>query len=128
MTHKTFRIKREFANLWVEMLVNGGLVQTTGVLQAATGGYCCLGVACETAIGLGLELAKIQDKGRYKFGFESVLLPRQVQEFAGITNMHGDHTDDPLLGPHPASIWNDKYHASFVVIAQLIEYFGEFYA
>ena len=48
-------MKRELKEAWVNNLRSGQYDQIHGQLRAC-GGYCCLGVLCETGIELGLPI------------------------------------------------------------------------
>lgn len=58
--------KETFVKEWVADLRSGKFKQGEGQLVTPEGSYCCLGVACETAVRLG-----IQDNGADMQGQES---------------------------------------------------------
>lgn len=129
---KTFRIKKEYGEAWMDALATGGFKQGfAGLHNIVEDSYCCLGVACVMA-GTKTRTRVLNDDiwAWAYFGEEEewTVLPRSVAEKFGLTDMQGNIVQDPLLGPHPASDWNDEYGATFSVIVELIEHFGEFYA
>ena len=133
MHEKTFKIRREYGEQWCAALRTGDYEQCYGVLhENNTRKYCCLGVFCDLvkdSIELNIELAHNEDIARSTTHYNGAWaeLPGEVVVLAGITDMNGEPIDNPTLGPHTASEWNDEYGANFQVIAELIEYFGEFY-
>lgn len=56
-------VSREaFVRAWVEDLRSGKYEQGKKALKTADGKFCCLGVACETAVRLGIIPKAVQDK------------------------------------------------------------------
>lgn len=125
---KTFRIKREFAVKWIDYLLNKGFEQAKGRLHdPINNSYCCLGVGCIVAKDLGFPLHVSGRDAETRFNGHTDVLPDEIIDFAGISNMNGTSADDPQIGPYKASQWNDDFDMDFVVIAALIEAFGEYY-
>jgi len=125
---KTFRIKSEFALRWINYLLYKGFTQTQEVLHdPSVGAFCCLGVGCIVARDLGYNVDIVSSEFETKFNGSEDVLPADIAEFAGITDINGCTTFNPQLGSYKASEWNDDHGASFEVIAALISFYGEFY-
>jgi hypothetical protein len=109
----------ENARKWIEALRSGKYAQTHGRLQRASGGYCCLGVACDIS-KLG-EWVKVDNVSKsYVNGdeSESSVLPQAVAEWLGISSSDGYFQVDDRLSSLLAM--NDMGH-SFEEIAATIE-------
>lgn len=125
---KTFRIKHEFALQWIDYLLNKGFKQTQEVLHDPSNDtYCCLGVGCVVAKDLGFNVDIVSSEFETEFNGSQDVMPVDIAEFAGITDINGCITLNPQLGSSKASEWNDDHAASFEVIAVLIAFYGEFY-
>jgi hypothetical protein len=84
---------QEAMRWWAEDLESGEYPQTKGCLRrteaapnGVPAGYCCLGVACETAMKHGVELrVEFHDDGTVSYDGSTQLLPEKVAEFLGVT-------------------------------------------
>jgi hypothetical protein len=113
---------------WIEELESGEYPQTSGCLHrkkiyedgifSAKKGFCCLGVACLTAIKHGVELRVEEDDehGIITYDGEKEGLPDAVVEFLGLEP--GD--PDPEIGDHKATVLNDENVYSLAEIAREI--------
>lgn len=130
---------RENIALWVQALRSGEFEQGTEWLNR-DGKFCCLGVACEVAIGNGVELSTETDRGaavHYSNGLHSPtakVLPTRVREWLGLAPGSTDpyvrtarELHDPQYGTIPAgnsvqlTACNDIYKLDFATIATMIE-------
>lgn len=115
-------------NKWVTALRSGDYTQAKRVLND-TEGYCCLGVACETAIADGLPLEAVE-KGftayfqpatgmHVQYGEAATFLPEDVKTWLGVK------TVSPWVRYngrwHTLTDLNDDGGFSFRDIANLIE-------
>lgn len=120
---------QENVRKWVDALRSGDFEQRTGRLNAE-GQYCCLGVACELALGDGVKVVKTLVEpspyaDHYAYDGKATFLPTSVQEWLGII------AEDPsVLFTDPESetevTWglvgiNDGLGASFDQIADALE-------
>jgi hypothetical protein len=83
---------------WVAALRSGRFEQCKGALAKVDcdeNGYCCLGVACEIAIEMGLDLPKVVlfDKLAYGAREKTTVMPDEVVAFLGM-NTNGDNGDN----------------------------------
>jgi hypothetical protein len=84
-------MKKSVADKWVEALLSGKFKQTTGSLKKTKGkssGHCCLGVLCAIS-----NLGKWNRQGNTEertFLGASEFLPREVEEWAGMTSDNGN--------------------------------------
>jgi hypothetical protein len=109
-------INKANVRLWVDALRSGEFQQGTGALHnTETGGYCCLGVACEVAYRNGVPLRREDYEGAMSYNGDATALPLAVREWLGIS--------DPSvqLADHTAIWWNDIYKADFAAIAGMLE-------
>jgi hypothetical protein len=103
LKRKDIMANQEAMRWWAEDLESGEYPQTRGCLRrteaAPNGdpaGYCCLGVACETAMKHGVELrVEFLDNGIVSYDGSTQLLPEKVAEFLGTT-------DDEMYNPELA--------------------------
>lgn len=124
-------LRPEVKKKWTEALRSGRFDQGAGQLRDLSDNYCCLGVLCQIAVEEGvIPPAQVAGDGSdYAYGNPSVLdtatgvLPLSVQEWAyeDVVTETGPNFQDPILGGHNASTWNDDYEADFKKIASLIE-------
>lgn len=108
---------KENIRKWVDALRSGKYKQCTGALTK-DGAFCCLGVACETAILDGLKI----DKDGFMYDMEMDVLPNSVTLWLGL----GGGDDDPFLSVDKehycsATNWNDIERKNFEQIAEMIE-------
>lgn len=108
---------KEFKQAWLDALRSGEYEQGVGALKqhnwdSDTIRHCCLGVACEVAKKMGLELDEhVDSQGVFFFNGNEGSLPLKVREFAGIG--HDDTTSELVrMNDH----WSD-----FPTIADYIE-------
>ncbi len=111
-------MKREIAAKWCDALRSGEYQQAPQQLRVYgtdVDGFCCLGVLCD------LYAKERPDEGRwdgdlFRAGLSvgSTHLPRDVQEWAGMSSDCGSRDGDPLTD------LNDN-GATFASIADLIE-------
>ena len=99
---------------WLRALYNDEYQQGAGALRFGQN-FCCLGVLCdlhseETFVGWEYE----ERTGFYRYLGETVMLPRAVCEWAGITDQNPQVLQDAL------STHNDAKRLSFVEIGKLI--------
>lgn len=93
---------------WAEALRSGKYEQCNNALYDH-GQYCCLGVVCEIA---GIERVGAAYGNLFP---EENFLPPEACDWLGVDD------DNPKIGPHRATYWNDNAHATFPEIAALIE-------
>lgn len=123
---------------WVDALRSGKYLQTSGQLGFRYEGsygddsYCCLGVACMTAIENGEDVHK-KNESDSMIAFDGVtgLLPHRVSKWLGLGSVSDDGSGDiPILaelnlndftGTVTASTMNDNMGATFEQIADAIE-------
>lgn len=81
------------AKLLIERLKTTEVPQGKGFLNR-NGRYCCLGIACELAIELGLVVEKLRDDIRPIFLYDSkgTTLPGSVRNFFGFKNQSGSYS------------------------------------
>lgn len=121
-------VNRKNIRKWVKALRSGKFKQCKNTLIEVYPGkkdirYCCLGVACVVAGAVSKDSIKetkrdAQDSGcpeSVAIGYDVSVLPAKVQKWLGVEDQ------DPILGKHEASTWNDSKGASFKKIASLIE-------
>lgn len=126
-------LRPEVKAKWTEALRSGTYTQGVGQLRDQANNYCCLGVLCEVAVQEGvIPPAKVMD-GWTDYGFgdptatdqRTGVLPLSVQKWAfedfTPPPLANANYEDPILGDHHASNWNDDYDASFDMIADLVE-------
>jgi len=110
--------------IWHDDLLSGRFDQTTGYLSD-TWGYCCLGVACESAREHGVPLVVDQTGARGEIRtYDSVegTLPRAVAEWLGLDTDPSlvIHHDDAGVEYLTCTQANDDEGLSFAEIARLI--------
>ena len=122
---------RENIRKWVDALRSGEYEQGAGALRRGwkeSGdqrvAHCCLGVACEAAMGDGVPLRHHNFDGYIGSQFigTNSVLPDVVSEWLGLIG------GDPVIGSHPtmsgdllATNANDDLGWSFTQIAEAIE-------
>jgi hypothetical protein len=115
---------RNVKNLWTEALRSGEYEQGIGRLSlnepSGKVRYCCLGVLCQVAIkaGIPVNVQTVEDGWGTPTTFydgSTASLPASVIEWAGLGS------EDPWIGEHCASGWNDVYGATFNDIADLLD-------
>lgn len=126
-------LNRENIVKWVADLRSGQFPQTQGHLRTKDG-FCCLGVACETAITNGVPVQRtfpeLDDEKTYFYDGESGTLPDDVAEWLGFGTSNPEFTihykDVMGLGYHDLvclTELNDLAALTFDQIADVIEYF-----
>lgn len=122
-------INKNAIKKWVAELRSGKYIQCRGNLVGHNGGYCCLGVACETfrkETGKGEWKPDESDGGRIGFSIDDTFhvsyLPPQVAEFYGFYHQ----IRNPMLHPYNISPLasteaNDVHKFTFNEIADMIE-------
>lgn len=95
-------MRQDIAELWAQAVESGNYRQTSGRLHTDEG-YCCLGVLCELAVasGLGIRVERIAEgfhAGSYAYANNNVVLPYEVQEWAGMKDPQGTYDYDSTLG------------------------------
>lgn len=113
------------AKRWVEALRSGKYTQAQHGLHPESGGYCCLGVACDLygkAHGIVFVLnASDDDDPYYYFLEDSALLPRPVQEWLGLRTSDGEFSaPENIWGETTLAERNDA-GATFEEIAAIVE-------
>lgn len=120
---------------WIAALRSGQYTQGTGTLRNDKNQYCCLGVACEVAIGSGVELdVKLPDPGGsayWYYGDMAGTLPPEVQRWLGVDQddikfgdpelVQNEHGGYSYNGPLSAIHANDTLNWSFSRIADQLE-------
>lgn len=126
-------LRPEVKKKWTDALRSGTYTQGEGQLRDQDDNFCCLGVLCQIAAQEGvIPPAKVMEGWTdYTYGNPTAIdqrtgvLPPSVQEWA-----FEDYDDslkaqanyeDPIMGDHHASNWNDDYDADFQKIANLVE-------
>ncbi len=117
---------------WIEALRSGEYKKGMGRLRGADSPndyYCCLGVLCELAVKAGViepvERGGIYDSYRYGEEGELSLLPKAVQEWAGVTDV-GD-LPEPVTHDKSSedvrylTTFNDILSVTFNDVAEVIE-------
>ncbi|MFE7797034.1 hypothetical protein [Nocardia sp. NPDC057440] len=120
-------MKQDIKDQWVAALRSGDYAQTRGYLRDNSG-FCCLGVLCDIAAKSGVVVGSYTGiLGSYQYGanYEDLVLPPEVQEWAGI------RVGSPRIGEYtwPDGGTNDDIElselndegVSFSEIADLIE-------
>ncbi len=127
----------EHLQLWIDALESGKYKQASGALEAtdehgATEGFCCMGVACQAAIGAGMMLSRYPRTGCAAYGVDhnAGYLPREVQDWLGIVDNNpviwlepvaardlDDPDEDPAFEETTCSEANDRRGWSFAMIA-----------
>lgn len=123
------KLRPEVKSAWVGALRSGAYKQGKGALVSKTFSadgtaeglvFCCLGVLCDVAIKMGLDLARKESS--YDIGYGSAsgtaVLPDEVVRWA-FEDGKGAH--DPVANGFALSGWNDAKDADFVKIADLVE-------
>ena len=128
---------------WVADLRSGNFQQATGALfrkvrvgrtdDSYVSKYCCLGVACHTAVRKGAETITWNETN-HRFNVQvgddglnpyfGMVLPIAAAEWFGFYTEDGAPVLDPPLDPDPhilASYVNDQLHGTFGEIADRIE-------
>ena len=117
-------VNKENMRLWVAGLLSGKFIQGRNQLSYTdefdVKKYCCLGVACETAISNGLKVEVKQTYENFTFDGEENVLPLSVMDWLGIDK------DDPVLGTLDnyriiATTANDDMNWDFEEIADELE-------
>lgn len=103
------KINKDVKKLWTAALRSGEYRQTTGVLKAPSGGYCCLGVLLSTMEGESCFSGNVQD-GYEAFGRIGCLPQEQAQNYGIDAN-----TESKLVE------LNDDDGKSFAQIADWID-------
>lgn len=133
---------QENMRMWIQALRSGGYKQGRGNLkvitpQTGSASYCCLGVACEVAMGNGVQMALdfypvenscpswpayvhgldsgCTSKHGVRFAGTGSSLPNRVQEWLGI-----DSDDPEICGVSTISA-NDSFGWDFNQIADALE-------
>lgn len=109
---------------WVEELESGEYTQTTGYLHrtakseggiySVPAGFCCLGVACETAIKHGVALQIRENNSVVSYDGEETVFPAAVLAFLGLKD------PDPEIGDSAATTLNDEQGFTLTEIAREI--------
>jgi len=116
-------MKKEVMKKWVKALRSGKYKRGSGWLKQDTPTgvrHCCLGVLCE--ITPGVTWRKDNDKvyrARADHGSDTMSLPREVMEYAGMNTSHG--YIEGKRGKHSLDDINDSGKYSFSKIADIIE-------
>ena len=108
---------------WIKDLRSGVYAQIRGNLHAAGGGYCCLGVGCETYKRCGGRLSEGLLAGEFVSydGFVA-LLPPNIGEWLGLNDTVGDPEGlAGEFGDGRSLVSLNDSGASFAEIADLIE-------
>ena len=124
-------MREDVKNLWVKALRSGNYKQGLGRLhrQGAEGDvYCCLGVLCELAIKMGVDVSTDSRYGSREYDGELCVLPASVREWAEMYSSDGTlddavevelGEDDEMFSALDA--YNDDAGATFDQIADVIE-------
>ena len=128
------RINIPRAEKWVADLRSGKFKQGQNTLFYFEGEekyYCCLGVACETAIHEGANFIRwSEDKQSLEVHAPSLdnwlrvndsIMPRDVAEWFGFYTPEGALEGNPTLGEDDATTLNDEMDWSFDRIADAID-------
>lgn len=126
-------LRPEVKAKWAEALRSGNYTQGDGQLRDQSDSFCCLGVLCEIAVKEGvIPPARVMEAWTmYSYGNPTAndsrtgVLPPSVQEWAFEDYDPADESrynfEDPIMGDHHASNWNDDHNAGFHQIASLVE-------
>lgn len=151
-------VMNENIQAWVDELKTTDKPQSRGVLHEVedgqTVGYCCLGIWCEMALNLGVEMTVDSNPTTTTVSYDGAtsILPTSAADALGadnspwvvIPNPNFDHTksrgkspvvldgglevwreDNPkYLVYEPLTDLNDLYKLTFAQIAQLVEFAG----
>lgn len=85
----------EVKTKWLDALRSGEYHQGAHYLRSRGGAednFCCLGVLCELAVAEGVIESPLMDEEmiyQYGPGAERSYLPKEVQAWAGLPDMHG---------------------------------------
>lgn len=110
----------EARKLWVEALRSGEYKQGKKALSS-NGGYCCLGVACETYNKHNTPLPTVVDAAkRTCYDGEIFYLPTAVVSWLGMKSSDGAYLEGGEDGVTSLADQNDK-GKSFDEIADIIE-------
>jgi hypothetical protein len=111
----------ENAQKWINALRSGKYKQARGVLTDRDGGHCCLGVACELAVELGITTRHKYEAGvRYgEDGTSMATPPLEVQEWLGLLDQWGSFRNEEGGFSDALTEMNDN-GASFEEIADVI--------
>lgn len=102
------------AKKWVDLLRSGAFEQGTITLSRQRK-FCCLGVACELAIRLGLQLdVQISGDGTVRYDDSECGLPDRVRDLFGLSDTLGVYVGGALFRDND----NGK---TFLEIADIIE-------
>jgi len=108
-------MKKRIRNLWVKALRSGDYRQGTAGLRAENM-FCCLGVLCDLHSKAAFVGWDYDEKtGIFCYLGESVVLPREVCEWAGLDEAN------PAVTKIFLTTHNDTARRSFTRIARLIE-------
>lgn len=114
---------------WLTALRSGNIPQTQGVLaDVATGGRCCLGVACDIAVEYGVIpppqeyvlMTPTGDRKVLSYNGESMQLPEAVRYFFGIDSSTGGYGKTKDIYNSLTKL-NDRDKKTFSEIADVIE-------
>ena len=106
------KMKPEVKQAWVEALRSGEYNQGKGLLRhPVRDNYCCLGVLCDLH---AKETGDVWEDG-FKYKFESMILPQEVRDWAGLSS------SNPEAGDTSLAYANDNGGKDFNAIANLIE-------
>lgn len=112
--------QKEHRRLWVEALRSGKYQQTTGALHDNTGGFCCLGVACDIS-GLGeWNPTYIEEYRTPDFRHEGTL-ETDVRNWLGLRGEEGEIGGDDETPPSTSLASLNDNGSSFAEIADIIE-------
>lgn len=119
---------------WVNALRSGEFKQATDLLARNVNGelnFCCLGVACETALTNGVEMTVEVDDFSKTYDHHGSLLPHAVIEWLGLSDkptVAWESVPDEVerymsgYGTHVSlNSLNDRANATFEQIADAIE-------
>lgn len=108
-------MKKSVMKKWVKALRSGNYKQGKDILKSSTGDYCCLGVLCDIS-RLGTF---VYDYYETPWHIESIHLPREVQQWAGMRTPSGEIKFPK--GNISLITLNDTRGRSFKQIAAFIE-------
>lgn len=111
------KINEEFIREWLRRLRSGKIPQAQFHLGGADGSRCCLGVACDIAVEMGVITPPVLKLGGVlEYDRHTAILPEKVVEAAGLPS------SDPVVSfrSHRMSDLNDL-ELSFSQIADIIE-------
>jgi hypothetical protein len=97
---------------WIRRLRSGEYPQGLCALKSRDGTFCCLGVLCEIAVGLGVIPPPLQnfETGKYIYDGSDMYLSPVVEKWASLSNSAGGYIT-----------MNDIEHEPFSRIADFIE-------